>query len=164
MNKSTIVKKPPTVPKPFRLSSSNRDKNKVREVTPNESDSHTPNSRTNFKAKEIPKSHNVPFIVLHSMKNLTHPETFRLKTNERSVSRQRSGSNQNPNEFNFQQSKPRYSSRNFRKSSRASKQNIVKQSEEPAAEITRLDTEESVNIEMFNFDMDECIKLEEEKK
>lgn len=163
MNKSAVVKKPPTVPKPFRLSSSNRDKNKPRDVTPNGSDSHTPNSRTNFKAKEIPKSHNVPFIVLHSMKNLTHPETFRLKTNERSVSRQRTGFSQYPNEVNFNQSKPRYTSRNFRKSSRVSKQNATKQPEEPAAEVTRLETEESVNIEMFNFDMDECIKLEEEK-
>ena len=157
------INKPPTIPKPFRLSSSNRDKNKNREVTPNESDSHTPNSRSNFKAKEIPKSHNIPFIVLHSTKNLTNPETFRLKTNERSVSKKRSRPDTNSNHDYSLQTNSRYTSRNYIKNSRASgKINLQEFVEWPEDNIN-LESEESTNFEMFNFDIDECIKLEEEK-
>ncbi len=82
--------KPPTVPRPFRLSTSNTRKKK--DVTPQGSEDRNPHYKS-FKAKKVPTSHRVPFMVLHSAKNLTQPETFALKTNERSVSKNRSSSN-----------------------------------------------------------------------
>lgn len=92
MTKSSMqTRKPPTVPKPFRLSSSNRNIIK-RDKTPEVTKERVPKI-FKFKAKKVPGSHRVPFMVLHSTKNLTNPEIFSLKTDERSQSRHRSNSN-----------------------------------------------------------------------
>lgn len=104
MTKSSMsMKKPPTVPKPFRLSSTNLNK-KDRGKTPELSEERAPKSYK-FMAKKVPNSHRVPFMVLHSTKNLTNPEIFSLKTDERSQSRHRSnsGKQENSNEV------PKYS-------------------------------------------------------
>jgi len=95
ISKSTNqMKKPPTVPKPFRLSTSNSRKKENEDTTPQGSQDRTPKASINFRATKLPKSHRMPFMVLHSTKNLTHPESFNLKTDERSQSRHRSDSNQ----------------------------------------------------------------------
>lgn len=96
MTKSSMsMKKPPTVPKPFRLSSTNLNK-KDRDKTPEISQERASKSYK-FKAKKVPNSHRVPFMVLHSTKNLTNPEIFSLKTDERSQSRHRSNSGKQEN-------------------------------------------------------------------
>jgi hypothetical protein len=102
---SRPMKKPPTVPKPFRLSSSNCRKGKE-DSTPNTSQDREP--VTKFKAKKVPNSHRVPFMVLHSTKNLTNPEKFNLRTDERSQSRHRSNSNKQEAKRDDEHSKEKY--------------------------------------------------------
>ncbi|CAI2363975.1 unnamed protein product [Moneuplotes crassus] len=93
MSKSGVrARKPPTVPRPFRLSASNSRKKE--DTTPQGSEDRNPHYKS-FKAKKVPHSHRVPFMVLHSAKNLTQPEKFTLKTDQRSVSKNRSSSNKN---------------------------------------------------------------------
>lgn len=87
------ARKPPTVPRPFRLSASNSRKKKE-DTTPQGSEDRNPHYKS-FKAKKVPHSHRVPFMVLHSAKSLTQPEKFTLKTDQRSVSKNRSSSNKN---------------------------------------------------------------------
>lgn len=78
------------MPKPFRLSTSNTRKHN--NETSQGSEDRNPHYQS-FKAKKVPNSHRVPFMVLHSAKNLTQPETFNLNTDKRSESRHRSSSN-----------------------------------------------------------------------
>jgi hypothetical protein len=87
---STKPKKPPTVPKPFRLSSSNCRKPNV-ESLPSEPVVVAESKKYTFTAKTIPKSHRVPFMVMHSTKDLTQPAQPDLKTITRSNSRYRKG-------------------------------------------------------------------------
>ena len=142
--------KPPTIPKPFRLSSTNRAK--VESVS-NKSNSRSPKSNKAFKAKEIPKSHRVPFMVLHSTKNLTKPENFKLHTDERSVSKNRDGA----------KTKIYNTSRNFNKNETLAERKHQNLQNEKSQNQCDIKNERNINVEMFNFDIDEFIRKEEAK-
>lgn len=149
MTKSTVQKKPPTVPKPFKLSTSNCRRKGEEDTTPNVSQDRTPKATNSFRAKKLPKSHRVPFMVLHSTKNLTHPEEFSLKTNERSVSRHRSGSNKNDSATRDDANDPKsqYSCRSLSKGS----------SIKPIKTVKPIDK----RLDMFKIDIDAIIKNSE---
>ncbi len=70
-------KKKPTRIKPFRLSASN---SKNREISNYLKQKENEEKKTirKFKARPIPTSHKVPFMVLHSTNTLTQPKGFSL--------------------------------------------------------------------------------------
>ena len=154
MTKTSLpMKKPPTVPKPFRLSASNCRKRKDEDVTPQGSQDRTPKATGTFKAKKLPKSHRVPFMVLHSTKNLTHPEMFSLKTKERSQSRQRSGSNKqdSQNREEVPKSTSKYTCINFSKMAL------------PVKYAQKIPIKTDKILDLFDIDIDKIINAEESK-
>ena len=138
------IKKPPTVPRPFRLSTSNWRK-KEENITPNGSEDREVKDKQKFKAKRVPYSHRVPFMVLHSAKNLTQPETFNLRTNERSISRNRSDSNKQIQK----EDTPEFKSSAVRKSDQL---------------ISKIDDENVDSFNLVDFSIDDIIKAEEKNE
>ena len=63
-SRSTCRRKQPTIFDPFKLSTSNYRRKPYK----NENEE---NMKFKFKARQIPKTHKVPFMVYHSTKNLT---------------------------------------------------------------------------------------------
>ena len=151
---STIrMKKPPTVPKPFRLSSSNWRKSTEKTESAYVEEMNKKLTTKKFQAKEIPKSHRVPFMVMHSTKDLTEPETFVLRTKQRSISKHRSNSNK-PDQT--------WTQANDDKCSNNDK--IIQQILNEETEIEEAEKEEVVEkpSNMFDFDIDELIKKQDE--
>jgi len=84
-------------------------------------------------------------MVLHSAKNLTQPETFNLRTNERSISRNRSDSNKQIQK----EDTPEFKSSAVRKSDQL---------------ISKIDDENVDSFNLVDFSIDDIIKAEEKKE
>lgn len=71
-NEYMLTKRKSTIVQPFHLSSSNhksRQKADIEQMTTSEKSQ----ERNMFKARPIPQSHKVPFMVFHSVMKLTEP-------------------------------------------------------------------------------------------